>query len=45
MFDFLKRRLPAWPIALEKAGVLGINRRNLTFVQASNPARVLSARG
>ena len=37
MLGFLRKRLPAWPIALEKAGVLGINRRNLAFVQASNP--------
>lgn len=30
-------RLFAWPHELEEAGVLGINRRNLAFVQASNP--------
>lgn len=31
------RRLVAWPHQLEEAGVLGINRRNLAFIQASNP--------
>jgi alpha-L-glutamate ligase-like protein len=33
----ITRRLLAWPIELERAGVLGINRRNLAFVQAANP--------
>jgi alpha-L-glutamate ligase-like protein len=37
MFGFHSRRLLALPIELEKAGILGINRRNLAFVQASNP--------
>ena len=37
MFGLNRRRLFALPIELEKAGVLGINRRNLGFVQASNP--------
>jgi alpha-L-glutamate ligase-like protein len=37
MFAELRRRLFALPVELEKAGVLGINRRNLAFVQASNP--------
>jgi alpha-L-glutamate ligase-like protein len=37
MFGLNRRRLFALPIELEKAGVLGINRRNLAFVQASNP--------
>ena len=37
MFGTLRRRLFALPIELERAGVLGINRRNLAFVQASNP--------
>ena len=27
----------AWPSDLEKSGVLGINRRNLAFIQESNP--------
>ncbi|MCC7085892.1 MAG: alpha-L-glutamate ligase-like protein [Pirellulales bacterium] len=31
------RRLIAWPHELEEAGVLGINQRNLAFIQASNP--------
>jgi alpha-L-glutamate ligase-like protein len=33
----ISRRPFAWPVELEKAGVLGINRRNLAFVQAANP--------
>jgi alpha-L-glutamate ligase-like protein len=37
MFGTLRRRLFALPIELERAGVLGINRRNLAFVQAANP--------
>ncbi len=37
MFGNMRQRLLAWPIELEKAGVLGINRRNLAFVQANNP--------
>lgn len=37
MFGSLKKLLPAWPIELEQAGVLGINRRNSAFIQASNP--------
>ncbi len=32
-----KRRLIAWPHELEESGVLGINYRNLAFIQASNP--------
>ncbi len=31
------RRLFAWPHELEDAGVLGINYRNLAFIQESNP--------
>ena len=31
------RRLIAWPHELEDAGILGINRRNLAFIQESNP--------
>lgn len=31
-----KRRLFAWPHELEESGVLGINYRNLAFIQASN---------
>ncbi|MCC7475637.1 MAG: alpha-L-glutamate ligase-like protein [Pirellulales bacterium] len=31
------RRWFAWPHELEEAGVLGINRRNFAFIQASNP--------
>ena len=31
------RRLIAWHHELEEAGVLGINQRNLAFIQASNP--------
>jgi alpha-L-glutamate ligase-like protein len=31
------RRLFAWPHELQEAGVLGINQRNLAFIQASNP--------
>lgn len=31
------RRLFAWPHELEAAGVLGINHRNLAFIQSSNP--------
>jgi len=31
------RRLIAWPHELEDAGVLGINQRNLAFIQESNP--------
>jgi alpha-L-glutamate ligase-like protein len=30
-------RLWAWPSELEKSGVLGINQRNLAFIQESNP--------
>jgi alpha-L-glutamate ligase-like protein len=37
MFGFSRRKLFAWPIELERAGVLGINQRNLAFVQAANP--------
>ena len=32
-----RRRLFAWPHELKEAGVLGINHRNLSFIQASNP--------
>jgi alpha-L-glutamate ligase-like protein len=32
-----KRRWFAWPHQLEESGVLGINYRNLAFIQASNP--------
>ena len=32
-----KRRLFAWPHELEESGVLGINYRNLAFIQESNP--------
>lgn len=32
-----RRRLWAWPHELERAGILGINRRNLAFIQESNP--------
>jgi alpha-L-glutamate ligase-like protein len=31
------RRLWAWPHELHRAGVLGINQRNLAFIQESNP--------
>jgi alpha-L-glutamate ligase-like protein len=31
------RRLWVWPHELERAGVLGINQRNLAFIQESNP--------
>src|SRR3990172_5321935 len=31
------RRLWVWPNELERAGVLGINQRNLAFIQESNP--------
>ena len=37
MFGTLRKYLPALPIELERAGVLGINRRNSAFIQASNP--------
>ncbi len=30
-------RLWVWPHELERAGVLGINQRNLSFIQESNP--------
>lgn len=33
----MKRRWFAWPHELEESGVLGINYRNLAFIQASNP--------
>jgi alpha-L-glutamate ligase-like protein len=33
----MKRRWFAWPHQLEESGVLGINYRNLAFIQASNP--------
>src|SRR4051794_31679237 len=32
-----RRRLFAWPDELKAAGVLGINHRNMGFIQASNP--------
>ena len=32
-----RRRLFVWPYELEAAGVLGINHRNLSFIQESNP--------
>lgn len=32
-----RRRWFAWPHQLEESGVLGINYRNLAFIQASNP--------
>jgi alpha-L-glutamate ligase-like protein len=32
-----RRRLFVWPAELEDSGVLGINRRNLAFIQESNP--------
>jgi alpha-L-glutamate ligase-like protein len=32
-----RRRLWVWPAELEEAGVLGINERNLAFIQESNP--------
>jgi len=31
------RRLFAWPVELRHSGVLGINERNLAFIQESNP--------
>lgn len=31
------RRLWVWPHELERAGILGINQRNLAFIQESNP--------
>ena len=31
------RRLFVWPRELERAGILGINERNLAFIQESNP--------
>ncbi len=31
------RRLFVWPAELENAGILGINHRNLAFIQESNP--------
>lgn len=37
MLGALRKYLPALPIDLERAGVLGINRRNSAFIQASNP--------
>lgn len=37
MFGKLRKYFPAKPIDLERAGVLGINRRNSAFIQASNP--------
>jgi alpha-L-glutamate ligase-like protein len=37
MFSILRKRWLTSPLELERAGVLGINRRNLAFVQASNP--------
>jgi alpha-L-glutamate ligase-like protein len=36
-FLTFKRRPFAWPHELKKAGVLGINHRNMAFIQASNP--------
>ena len=32
-----RRRLFVWPHELESAGILGINQRNLAFIQESNP--------
>jgi alpha-L-glutamate ligase-like protein len=32
-----RRRLWVWPAELEESGVLGINQRNLAFIQESNP--------
>src|SRR6476619_2350453 len=32
-----RRPLLAWPSELREAGVLGINHRNLAFIQESNP--------
>ncbi|MEX2310001.1 MAG: alpha-L-glutamate ligase-like protein [Pirellulales bacterium] len=32
-----RRRLFVWPVELEESGVLGINQRNLAFIQESNP--------
>src|SRR4051812_18341114 len=32
-----RRRLFAWPEELKAAGILGINHRNMAFVQAMNP--------
>lgn len=36
----LRRRLFAWPSELRAGGVLGINRRNLAFIQESNPRQL-----
>lgn len=33
----IRRRLFVWPRELKEAGVLGINQRNLSFIQESNP--------
>lgn len=33
----LNRKWFAWPSELQEAGILGINRRNLAFIQESNP--------
>ena len=35
-----RRRLFAWPRQLERAGILGINHRNLAFIQESNPRQL-----
>ena len=35
-----RRRLFAWPHELSEAGVLGINHRNLAFIQESNPRQL-----
>ncbi len=35
-----RRRLFAWPRQLERAGILGINQRNLAFIQESNPRKL-----
>jgi alpha-L-glutamate ligase-like protein len=32
-----RRRLFVWPAELEQSGILGINHRNLAFIQESNP--------
>ena len=33
----IRRPLFVWPHELKEAGVLGINQRNLAFIQESNP--------
>lgn len=35
-----RKRLFAWPRQLERAGILGINHRNLAFIQESNPRQL-----